>query len=79
MTLLDRWNRFALKKIHINDRVEISAGRLVFGTIIFLIAEFTTFPVAWIFILFGVKIHKKNHDDKKEKEDKVMSEEENGI
>ena len=65
MTLLDRWNRFALRKIHINDRIEISVGRLIFGTIIFLVAQFTTFPVAWIFILFGIKIHKKNNNENK--------------
>jgi len=63
MGLLTKWNKLALKKIKINDRIEISVGRLIFGTIIFLVAEFTTFPVAWIFILFGVKIHKKNHED----------------
>jgi len=63
MSIIDKWNKFALKKIHINDRIEISAGRLVFGTIIFLVAQFTTFPVSWIFILFGVKIHKKNNNN----------------
>ena len=66
MGLIERWNRFAVKKLKINDRLEVSVGRLIFGTIIFLVAEFTTFPVAWIFILFGVKIHRKNHDNERD-------------
>jgi len=69
MGLIDRWNKFALRKIKINDRIEISVGRLVFGTIIFLIAFFELFPVSWIFILFGVKIHKKNNDEKNDSTD----------
>jgi len=68
MGLIDKWNKFALKKIHINDRIEISAGRLVFGTIVFLLAEFTTFPLSWVFILFGVKI-KKNHGPEENQRD----------
>ena len=65
MTLLERWNRFAVRKLKINDTIEVAMGRLIFGTIIFLVAEFTTFPMSWVFILFGVKIHRKNNDDKK--------------
>lgn len=60
MGLIDRWNKFALKKIKINDHVEIAVGRLIFGLIIFLIAQFTTFELSWVFLLFGVKIHRKN-------------------
>jgi len=64
MGLIDRWNRFALRKIHINDRIEISAGRLVFGTIMCLLCYFTDFDLYWVWFLFGVKIHKKNnHED----------------
>jgi len=62
MSLLDRWNRLAVKKIKINDHIEIAVGRLVFGTIVFLLAEFTAFPLSWVFILFGVKIHRKNNN-----------------
>jgi len=62
MGLLDRWNRFAVRKLKINDTIEIAMGRLIFGTIIFLVAEFTTFPMSWVFILFGVKIHRKNNN-----------------
>lgn len=69
MGLLDKWNKFALRKIHVNDRIEISAGRLVFGIIMFLIVEFTTFPLSWVFLLFGIKIHKKNNNKKKEEEE----------
>ncbi len=62
MGLIERWNKFALKKIKINDHIDISVGRLVFGTIIFLITTFTTIELSWVFLLFGVKIHKKNNN-----------------
>ena len=58
--LIDKWNKFALKKIKINDRIEISVGRLIFGTIMFLITIFTNVEISWVFLFFGVKI-KKNH------------------
>jgi len=64
MGLLERWNRFALKKIKINDHMEIAVGRMIFGIIIFLITTFTSVELSWIFLLFGLKIHRKNnHDD----------------
>lgn len=63
MGLIERWNKFALKKIKINDHIDISVGRFVFGTIIFLITTFTTIELSWIFLLFGVKIHKKNNKE----------------
>lgn len=63
MGLLERWNRFALKKIKINEHIDISVGRFIFGIGVFLLAEFTTFPLSWIFILFGVRIHKNNKKD----------------
>jgi len=68
MGIIDKWNTFALKKIKFNDRIEISVGRMILGIIIFLIAEFTTFPVAWIFLIFGLKIKKKNNNKEKEVE-----------
>jgi len=72
MSLLSKWNKFAVKKIKINDHIDISVGRLIFGSIIFLIAEFTTFPVSWVFMLFGIRIHKNNK--KIEEEVKTKSE-----
>ena len=66
MSLLDRWNRFALKKIKFNDRIEISVGRSILGLIIFLIAYFELFPIAWIFLFFGIKIQKKNNDNERD-------------
>ena len=63
MGLLTKWNKFALKKIKFNDRIEISVGRSILGLIIFLIAYFELFPIAWIFLFFGIKIHKKNNEE----------------
>jgi len=63
MGLLTKWNKFALKKIKINDHMEISVGRSIFGIIVFLIAYFELFPIAWIFLLFGLKIHRKNNEE----------------
>lgn len=66
-----KWDKFVCRKITINDHADISAGRLIFGVIIFLIAEFTTFPVSWIFVLFGLRIHKnQNNKTKEEVKDK---------
>jgi len=68
MGLLTKWNEFALKKIQINDHMEIAVGRMIFGIIIFLITTFTTVSLSWIFLLYGLKIHKKNNKEKKENE-----------
>lgn len=64
MSLLDRWNKFALRKLKINDRIEVSMGRLVFGTIMCLLCYLTEFNLYWLWFLFGVKINRKNHDDR---------------
>lgn len=68
MGLIEKWNKFALKKIKINDRIEICVGRLIFGTIMFLLAELTTFPLSWSFVLFGVNIKKKKNNERKDPE-----------
>ena len=69
MGLLTKWNELALKKIKINDHMEIAVGRFIFGIIMFLITTFTTVPLSWVFLFFGLKIHRKNNKEKKEKED----------
>jgi len=63
MGLLTKWNKFALKKIKINDHMEIAVGRMIFGIIIFLITTFTSVELSWIFLLFGLKIHRKNNEE----------------
>jgi len=64
--LLTKWNELALKKIKINDHMEIAVGRMIFGIIIFLITTFTSISLSWVFLLFGLKIHRKNNKEKKE-------------
>ena len=58
MSLIDRWNKFAKKKIYINETFEISVGRLVFCTIVMILGLFEV-PIAWIVPAFSIKRKKK--------------------
>ena len=68
MGLTERWNKFAKKKIYINDTLEIRMGRLVFSFIIMLIEFIQAYAITgnpavfWALLLTlatGLK-HKKN-------------------
>ena len=43
MGLIEKWNSFAKKKIHINDDFEIGCGKLVFTGIIVLLEALPIF------------------------------------
>jgi len=65
MKLIDKWNKFAKKRIYINEKFEISCGRLVFCIIVMILGIFQI-PIAWLVPAFAIK--KRNNEDNKQNE-----------
>ena len=61
MSLIKRWNKFAKRKIYINEKFEISCGRLVFCLIVMLLAIFEI-DIWWIMPVFSLKKREKNNE-----------------
>jgi len=80
MGFIEKWNNLAKKKIHINDRFQISVGRIIFVALITLLQSVTmllmglppeAILVNWSNALLGLEKNKekeKNTDEKDNQE-----------
>ena len=58
----DKWKKLADRKIYLNNRLEISVGRLIFLSIV-AVFGWAGFPILWILPFLSVNIKKKEEDD----------------
>ena len=70
MSLIDRWNNMAKKKIYINHGWEIPVGRLgyfivlnLFISIGMILTGTTPQSLAWLWVDLAMSFRQKNHDE----------------